>query len=150
MADQVNPTGSLAPGLPLALLVAAVSRPAPGRAHPAKIADSLSPEQDSRPAFEAAKTPEAAKTLEVAKTLEAAKTPEAAVEQLNRYLQQTGTELKFEVDKATGRTLFKIVSESSGEVLIQVPSEEMLTMARKLRDFEKQMAASGVLVDKEG
>lgn len=72
------------------------------------------------------------------------------MEQLNSHLQQTNSQLQFQLDKETGRTIYKIVSPSNGQVLLQVPSEEVLALARNLRTMEKQKGASGVLVDKEG
>lgn len=132
MADQVNPMGSLATGLPSALLAATAPRTAPEKTRPATPPESR-PKNEADPA-----TPASAGTTE------------KAMETINQHLQQSGTELKFKTDKASGRTIFQIVSESSGEVLLQVPSEELLAMARKLREFAEQMGASGVLLDKEG
>ena len=132
MADQVNPLGSLASGLPLALLAASAPKPAPEKVRTAKVTDSQPQRRDDRTAAEPAKS------------------FEAAMEQLNNHLEQANSDLKFKVDKVTGRTFFQVINEKTGEVVLQVPSEEMLTMARKLRELEKQMGASGVLVDKEG
>ena len=132
MADQVNSTGSLASGLPLALLSAVAARPAPENPRPAKITAPPRQEQGGRTVAEAAKS------------------PEAAMGQLNGYLQQTDSKLQFQVDKSTGRTVFKVIDQATGEVVIQVPSEELLAMARNLRALEKAQDASGVLVDKEG
>ena len=125
MADQVNPSGSLTPGLPTALLVASQPRPAKAHDPPAKPAG-------------------------IRPVVASVESSDRAVEQLNRHFQQTGTELKFQVDRESGRTLFKIISEKSREVLLQVPSEEVLAMARKLRDVAERLDAAGVLVDKEG
>ena len=132
MADQVNPTGGLASGLPSALLVANTPRPAVEKARPAKAPESPAKRLVSRPAAESVES------------------SDEAMEQLNSHLQKTGTELKFQVDRDSGRTLFQIISEKTGEVLLQVPSEDVLAMARKLRDVAEQLDASGVLVDKEG
>jgi len=133
MVDQVNPTGSLAMGPSTASLTTAAPRPAPDKGRAAKIAEAPPP------------------GLGVQPSAEAAKSSEAAMEKLNSYLHQTDTELKFQVDEGSGRPIFKIVSQLTGEVLLQVPSEEMLAMARKVRDLETQMGvSSGVLVDKEG
>lgn len=153
MADQVNPMGGLASGLPLALLAAVSPRPAPDKVRPAKVADPKAQGPGGRPASESASAAAVTDVFEVPKVVKAyeiAKTPEAAMEQLNEYLQNVGTELKFQVDKETGRTFFKIISEHTGEVLLQVPSEEMLALARNLRALAEQAGASGVLVDKEG
>ena len=132
MADQVNPMGSLATGLPSAFLVAPTPRSAPEKTRPAKIPESQ-PKNEAGPAAPTA--------LE---------STDQAMETINVHLLQSGTELKFKTDQVSGRTIFQIVKEGSGEVLLQVPSEEMLAMARKLREFTEQMGASGVLLDKEG
>lgn len=138
MADQVNPTGSLAPGLPSQILAASAPRPAPESSRPANTASSKAkgPGPQTVPGLPAAPAAE--------------KAPEAAMEQFNAHLQKAGSQLKFQSDQATGRTVFKVVNPNTGEVLLQVPSEEMLAMARNLRAMEKQAGASGVLVDKEG
>ena len=129
MADQVSPTGGLAPGLPLALLVASAPRPAAEPARPA-VASSQKP----------AGSTESGHGTSV----------EAAVSQVNAHLQQSGSELKFQVDQGTGHTVFKVVDPGDGKVLLQVPSAEMLAMARNLRAMDKQMGPSGALVDREG
>lgn len=133
MADQVNPTGSLAPGLSSALM-ASVSSPrvSSERVRSAKTSEFQPQRQDS------------------ASVAEAPVSAEAAMEQLNSHLQQSNSELQFQMDKETGRTIYKIVSPNSGQVLLQVPSEEVLAMARNLRSMEKQTGTSGVLVDREG
>lgn len=134
MADQVNPTGGLAPGLPSALMAPAAPRPAPEKVRPARPVETPPIRQGSRTAVEAPVS------------------PDVAMEQLNSHLQQTNSELQFQVDKDTGRTIYKVVNASSGQVLLQVPSEEVLAMARNLRAMvmEKVAGASGVLLDKEG
>jgi flagellar protein FlaG len=60
------------------------------------------------------------------------------------------SQLQFQVDKETGRTIYKVVSKDNGQVLLQVPSEEVLAMARNLRSMEQQQGVSGVLLDKKG
>lgn len=132
MADQVTPTGGLAPGLPLPLLVASAPRPVSESTRQAKPADS-------RPAGSVGGDVAAAQ-----------KSPAAAMEQLNGHLEDTGSELRFQVDKSTGHTVFKLIEPNSGKVLLQVPSEEVLAMARNLRAIERQEGTAGVLVNKEG
>jgi flagellar protein FlaG len=122
MADQITPLGSLASGLPPALAAAAAPAPAP-----AKVPASQRPAAPPAPA--------------------AAKTPEAAMGQLNSHLQQADSSLKFQVDQSTGRAYFQIVNDSTGEVVLQVPSAQMLAMARNLQTLDKKM---GVLVDQQG
>lgn len=132
MADQVNPLGSLASGLSSASFVASLPKPVVEKARPAKAPETPAKKPESRAAAESVES------------------SDQAMERLNSHFIQTGTELKFQVDRDSGRTLFQIVSEKSGEVLLQVPSEEVLAMARKLREVAERMGASGVLMDKEG
>lgn len=72
-----------------------------------------------------------------------------AVAQVNQHLQGAQTNLKLQVDAGSGRTVFQIVQQGTGEVVLQVPSAEVLGMSRRVRDLEGQNAASGALVDKE-
>lgn len=73
------------------------------------------------------------------------------MEQVNNHLKKADSELKFQVDNATGRTVFKLLDPGTGETILQIPSAEILALARNLRAMEKQQgAASGVLVDKQG
>ena len=73
--------------------------------------------------------------------------PDIAVAQVNQHLEQAQTELKLQVDAGSGRTVFQVVQQGTGEVVLQVPSEEVLGMSRRVRDLEGQ---TGGLLDKEG
>ena len=53
------------------------------------------------------------------------------------------TEVKYAVDKATGIITFTVFDPKSKKVIRQVPTEEVLAMARRLRE-------QGLLIDKEG
>lgn len=75
---------------------------------------------------------------------------EVAVAQVNQHLQQAQTELKLEVDAGSGRTVFQVVQQGTGELVMQVPSAEILGMSRRMRELEGQGGGSGALVDKEG
>ena len=72
-----------------------------------------------------------------------------AVAQVNEHLQQAQTNLKLQFDAGSGRTVFQIVQQGTGEVVLQVPSAEVLGMSRRMRELEGQTGASGALVDKE-
>jgi len=75
---------------------------------------------------------------------------EVAVAQVNQHLQQSQTDLKLQVDAGSGRTVFQVVQQGTGQVVLQVPSAEVLGMSRRLREMEGQTGSSGALVDKEG
>lgn len=75
--------------------------------------------------------------------------PVAAAAVVNQHLAQAQPELKLRVDSASGRTVFQVVQQGTGKVLLQVPSEEVLGMSRRVREMLNQNDA-GTLVDKEG
>jgi flagellar protein FlaG len=75
---------------------------------------------------------------------------ELAVAQVNQHLQQAQTELKVQMDAGSGRTVIQVVQQGTGQVVLQMPSDEVLGMSRRIRDMEGQTGSSGVLVDKEG
>ncbi len=80
---------------------------------------------------------------------EAGSTAEAAV-QVGQHLQQARPELRLQVDGGSGRTVFQVVQQGTGQVLMQVPSEEVLGMSRRLREAEGLPGTPGTLVDKQG
>ena len=75
---------------------------------------------------------------------------DAVVAQVNQHLQQAQTELKLQVDTGSGRTVFQVVQQGTGQVVLQVPSAEVLGMSRRVRELEGQPGSSGALVDQEG
>lgn len=56
---------------------------------------------------------------------------EKAVEQINTYLRDSKREIEFHVDRDSGRTIMRI-TDARGEVVRQVPSEEVLQIATTL------------------
>ena len=57
---------------------------------------------------------------------------EQAVQQLQSYLNDSQRQLQFQVDSASGRTIVRVVNPDTGELIRQIPSEEMLTLARAI------------------
>lgn len=65
---------------------------------------------------------------------------------INQALHQNGDlldahNLELDIDQTTGRTVGRIVSVNTGEVLVQIPSKEMLALIARVRE------ALGPLVD---
>jgi uncharacterized FlaG/YvyC family protein len=75
---------------------------------------------------------------------------DAAVAQVNQHLLQTQSDLKIQVDQGSGRTVFQVVQEGTGQVLYQMPSAEVLGMSRRVRELQAQSMNAGVLLDKQG
>jgi flagellar protein FlaG len=57
-----------------------------------------------------------------------------AVKHLNDYMQNLQRELQFSVDDQTGRTVIKVLDSETDTVIRQIPPEEILDLARKLKD----------------
>ncbi|AMO68907.1 flagellin FlaG [gamma proteobacterium BDW918] len=53
-----------------------------------------------------------------------------AVAKLNEILKDRERDLEFSVDDTTGRTILKVIHAESGEVIRQIPPEELLNIAR--------------------
>lgn len=75
---------------------------------------------------------------------------EAAVAQVNEHLSQVQSDLKLMVDRGSGRTVFQVVQQGTGQVLLQVPSAEVLGMSRRVRELQNLTMSSGGLVDQQG
>jgi flagellar protein FlaG len=56
----------------------------------------------------------------------------ATVDNLNRYLKSVDQGVQFEIDEGTGRTVVRVVDRTTAEVIRQMPSDEMLAIARSL------------------
>jgi flagellar protein FlaG len=65
------------------------------------------------------------------------------VEELNEAMQTVGTALSFSVDKETGRTVVKVLDSKTGEVIRQIPAEEMVRVSQRIAKLV------GVLFDDE-
>jgi len=53
-----------------------------------------------------------------------------AVAKLNEVLKDRERDLEFSVDDTTGRTILKVIHAETGEVIRQIPPEELLNIAR--------------------
>ncbi len=120
MASPISPLGSL----PASASGAAVPMPVTGRSAPAAASSPSVKGSGGNPA--------------------------AAAAQVNQHLQQTQPGLKLQVDAGSGRTVYQVIQQDTGEVVLQIPSEEVLGMSRRLRELGGQGQSSGTLVDKEG
>jgi flagellar protein FlaG len=57
---------------------------------------------------------------------------EHAVGEVNASLESRSVGLQFEVDRDTDKVIVKVVDRSSGEVIRQIPSEEVVRIAKVL------------------
>lgn len=80
---------------------------------------SRRPEPASRPAPEASPSPSREQVQQVA-------------QQLQRVAEPMARNLQFSVDGETGKTVIRVVDGATKEVIRQIPSEEVLAIARAM------------------
>jgi len=65
-----------------------------------------------------------------------------AVARLNDYVQQAERKLNFQVDEEAGLTIIRVFDKQSDELIRQIPSEDAVSLARKLNQEEPLMLFS--------
>lgn len=60
---------------------------------------------------------------------------EKVAQQLQDFVGDMNRGLEFSVDKDSGRDVIKVIDKSSGDLVKQFPSEEVLTLVAKLSDM---------------
>ncbi len=73
-----------------------------------------------------------------------------AVSELNTQIQAVQRDLSFTMDEASGKTVIKVLDSDSGEVIRQIPSEEMIAIATYFKEVresapEQSEVAPGLL-----
>ncbi|PKM46131.1 MAG: flagellar biosynthesis protein FlaG [Gammaproteobacteria bacterium HGW-Gammaproteobacteria-1] len=68
-----------------------------------------------------------------------------AMSQLSNYVQSVQRNLNFSIDESSGQTVIKVIDSESEEIIRQIPSEEMLALARRLNELNGEQV-SGLLM----
>lgn len=55
-----------------------------------------------------------------------------AIEKIEKVVQPVAQDLKFSIDEDTGKTVIKVIDTGTKEVIRQIPSEELIAIARAL------------------
>jgi flagellar protein FlaG len=55
-----------------------------------------------------------------------------AVTRLNGYVQSLRRDLQFTVDEESGRSIVKVIDSETGELIRQIPAEEILAVSRAI------------------
>ena len=58
----------------------------------------------------------------------------AAVETVRNFVADMQRDLQFTVDEDSGRTIITVIDSESGQVVRQIPSEELLQIAKSVAD----------------
>lgn len=64
-----------------------------------------------------------------------------AIDEGNSLLQAVRRNLQFQVDETTQELVVKIVDSDSGDIVRQIPSEEMLAFIKRLQEMEGQQGS---------
>lgn len=59
-----------------------------------------------------------------------------AVSRIQDYVQSVQRELRFSIDKDSGRTVIKVVDSSTNKVIRQIPPQEVLAIAKHLKELQ--------------
>lgn len=134
MVTQINPKVSAATDVASGALIAAKSFSSQEKVRPTQVTE----------------TTDTQTLLSEETVVTSARDLDTAVREVGEHLKQSGSTLQIDYDKTSGRNVFKVVDSATGGVVFQIPSEEILAAARKLRQTANTQNTSGVLVDKEG
>lgn len=58
-----------------------------------------------------------------------------AINEINSFVQNVQRDLSFNLDETSGRAIIRVVDRDSGDLIRQIPTEEVLAMATRLRDI---------------
>ncbi|MDC8830452.1 flagellar protein FlaG [Alteromonas gilva] len=73
-----------------------------------------------------------------------------AVQEIQTFLQAQNRNLAFSVDENTNRSVVTVKDSSSGDVIRQIPSDEVLRLAERIKDLQQDIGSSvGVLFNKQ-
>lgn len=59
-----------------------------------------------------------------------------ALSEVQKAIEPVAQDLLFSIDKETGRTIVKVVDSATDKVIRQIPSEEILAIAKALDNFQ--------------
>ena len=67
---------------------------------------------------------------------------EQALGNISEFLQNRNTQLAFSVDEATDRPVVTVKDAESGDVIRQIPSEEVLKFAERINELQSEFGSS--------
>ncbi|MFS1702331.1 flagellar protein FlaG [Alteromonas sp. AMM-1] len=73
---------------------------------------------------------------------------DVAVQEIQSFLQVQNRNLAFSIDDDTKRSVVTVKDSSSGAVIRQIPSDEVLRLAERIKDLQQDIGSSvGVLLN---
>lgn len=75
---------------------------------------------------------------------------ESAVGEISEFVQAQNRNLNFSYTEESNRSVVKVTDSETGDLIRQIPSEEVLKLSERIRDLQSDVgAAVGVLFNKE-
>ena len=65
-----------------------------------------------------------------------------AVQEIEKFVQSVKRNLEFSIDEPSGKVVVKVIASDSGEVVRQIPNEEVLKLANSLNDASSLLFSS--------
>lgn len=96
-----------------------VSYPAAAPPSSAANKSAMAPKADSVAAVPVSKDPDSSKL-------------KTAVQEIEKFVQSVKRNLEFSIDETSGKVVVKVIASETGEVVRQIPSEEVLKLADNL------------------
>jgi flagellar protein FlaG len=73
-----------------------------------------------------------------------------ALDDVSNFLTSNGTAISFSVDEKSERQVVTVTDAANGDVIRQIPSEEVLSFAARIKELESDLGDRvGVLLDKQ-
>lgn len=72
-----------------------------------------------------------------------------AVDTINAHVQNLQRSLQFSVDEELGRTIVKVLDSETDEMIRQIPTEEVLAIARTIQDMTAENRADGLFFEEQ-
>jgi len=75
---------------------------------------------------------------------------ETAIEDVESFIQMQNRNLAFSIDEDTDRAVVTVRDSDSGDVIRQIPSEEVLALAERIQNLQQDVGTSvGVFIDNQ-
>lgn len=75
---------------------------------------------------------------------------EEAISEVNEFVQTRNKQLSFSVDDDSGKQVVKVTDSDSGDIIRQIPTEEVLSLSRRIKELQMDVgSAVGMFFDKQ-
>ena len=74
----------------------------------------------------------------------------SAISEVNEFVQTRNKQLNFSVDDDSGKQVVKVTDSDSGDIIRQIPTEEVLSLSRRIKELQMDVgSAVGMFFDKQ-